>query len=831
MTRFLVAIFFILATANAAAAEISQGLPKAKATLEPFLQTYCFRCHGEERQKGQVRFDEVEWEITNNDNAQRWQDVLDQLNGGDMPPEDAKQPSNEELAAALDSLTGAVLEARQRLTDHGGEIKMRRLNRREYSATIRDLFGFGVIHDDIPEDGEIATFDTVGAEQFFTSAHFEKYLELGKKVAFESFRYNYSPKREVSTERYEPEEKVTGKTREKLADLDRKMALKKEGASWKEMGFKDEGEAQIIFSQWDSRAEKPRKYLQYPMVETGVYISDVAKWASAARHVDIRGEHIFRIHGGVVGDVPEIRQIVRLWDRDSIRGTLRMSGTPDDPKTVEFGTRRDMGRSHLAFSVRENVPENTINTMRGYIDKVQGRGDWTDPRPAIWIDWIEIEGPFYPDKRPKIEEILFPGKPTGKGSPYIWDDSKIGELIEKFAFEAFRRRPAEPEYVQQLLALFQENRAAGMNHRDAMVEIMGIVLASPGFLFIQEAEPASEERSTLTNRELAIRLSYFLWSCPPDEELYAADLSNPDMLAKQVDRMLADPKSRAFRDGFIGQWAEFDRFDAITIDTREHFRFNEGVQHDAKREVEEFFGLLIEENLPVRNLIDSDFVVINNALAAHYEINLPAQPNGEFQKVMLPTDSSRGGLMTQTAFLTTGSNGERSSPVIRGALVMEKLLHDEPAPPPPNVPELGSADNKPRTGRELVNMHQEQAVCASCHKKMDVIGFGLENFDTTGRWRETERVGNRQLPIDPSGTLPDGSAFANVQELKTVLLEHEDDLAREMIESILAYALGRTIEFSDGDDVDELHARLKEDGFRVRSMIREIALSPLFLKK
>jgi len=826
---FICLCLTVVCVSSEATTPKTAALPQARKHLEPFVKTYCIRCHGPRKQKGQVRFDTISWEITNNDNAQRWQDVLDQLNGGDMPPEDAKQPANEELSATLDVLTGAVLEARQRLTSHGGEITMRRLNQREYSATIRDLFGFGVVLEDIPDDGEIATFDTVGAEQFFTSAHFEKYFELGKKVAVESSRFNYSPYREVTVQRTQPEESITQKWRERLADRDRKMAMKKAGKSWQEMGFKDEGEMTVLFEQWDSRAELPRKYLQYPKVETGVYISDVAKWVSASRHVDIRGEQIFRIHGSVVGDPPEIRKLVRLWDRDSIRGTLKMAGTVNQSATVELRARRDMGRSHLAFNVRENVPEHTINTMRGYIDKVQGRGDHTDPRAAIWIDWVEIEGPFYPDKRPKIEDILYPGMPTGKGSPYIWDNSKIGELIEKFAFEAFRRRAPKPEYVQRLLTLFQQHRADGMTHRDAMIEVTGIILASPGFLYLQETD--GEAGTKLTHRELAIRLSYFLWSCPPDEELYAADLSNPDTLAQQIDRMLADPKAQALRDGFIGQWAEFDRYDAITVDKRQHFRFNEGVQHDAKREVEEFFGVLIEENLPARNLIDSDFAVINNALATHYDIDLPAQPNAEFQKVALPADSPRGGLMTQTAFLTTGSNGERSSPVIRGALVMEKLLHDEPAPPPPNVPELGSADGKPRSNREMVEIHQQQAVCASCHKKMDVIGFGLENFDTIGRWRDTEKVGNKQMPIAPGGTLPDGTAFANVQELKDVLLAHEEDLARQLTESMLAYALGRTVEFSDADDVDQLLEKLSRDGFRVRSMIREIALSPLFRRK
>jgi len=800
--------------------------------LAPFLQKYCVDCHGADEQNGQVRLDRPNWQINSNNTAQRWQDVLDQLNGGDMPPEDSPQPTTEELASVLDALTGSLLHARQRLTDHSGEIKMRRLNRREYSATIRDLFGFDVAYNDIPEDGEIATFDTVGAEQFFSSAHFEKYLDLGKRIALESFRFNYSPRRKVTIERTEPEDRVTQKMRDNLADLDRKMELKNAGADWKQMGFKDEGEAEIIFRQWDSRAELPRKYLKYPLVDSGVYISDVAKWVSASRHIDPRGEHIFRIHGGVVGNPDEIRTIVRFWDGHSIRGTLKLAGTPQNPQSVEFRTRRSLEQTHLSLNVRENVPENTINTMRGYLNKLQGQDAQTNPRAAIWIDWLEIEGPFYPNERPKLEEILFPNKPTGSGSPFIWDDSKVRELIEKFTYEAFRRRQPDTNFIDGLHERFQKNRDAGINHRDAMIEVIGIILSSPGFLFIQEDSPAeTQQRRLLSNRELAIRLSYFLWSCPPDEELYCANLSDPNTYASQVDRMLADPKASEFRDGFVSQWAELKRYDAITVDNLKHIRFNEGVQQDAKREVREFFGTLIGENLPARNLIDSDFVVINNALAAHYGIALPNPKTTEFQKVMLPADSPRGGLMTQAAFLVAGSNGDRSSPVIRGAMVMAKLLHAPPAPPPPNVPELGAASKTPKTNREMVKLHQQQAVCSSCHRKMDVIGFGLENFDMIGRWRDSEKVGNKQVPIDPGGTLPDGAEFANVRELKAVLLKNEQHLARELVESMLAYALGRTIEFSDSDDVADLLRTLEQDDYRVGSMIREIALSSLFRSK
>lgn len=826
----LTAILFVLLIIAAAAAP--KDTVVSSKDLQPFLESYCIKCHGPKKQKGQVRFDEANWTMNDNDSAQRWQDVLDQLNGGDMPPEDETQPSIKELAGVLASLTGSVVQARKRLTDHGGEIKMRRLNQREYSNTIRDIFGFDVTLHEIPEDGEIATFDTVGDEQFFTSAHFEKYLDLGRKVAAEAFSFNTRPRREVEKQRVDPEKKLNRKLREKLADLDRKKALTDAGKNWKEAGFKDEGEKQIIFSQWENRAELPRSYLKYPKISTGVYNCDVAKWVSINQHVDIRGEYHVHIHGGIVGEPHDLRKIVRLYDRNEIHGTLKIEGTVDAPKTVTHRIRRQMGEHFLSINVRENQPDNTINTMRGYLRKLGQPGEVREPRAAVWIDWLEIEGPFYPKERPEFENLLYPGKPTGKGSPYFNVDATAREFLVKFTTLAFRRKKAEPAYLDALHRTFLDLRQAGQSYREAMTEVMGIVLASPSFLFIQEGVPEQDKpHGQLSRRELAIRLSYYLWACPPDEELYAADLSNPVIYRKQVDRLLADPKSKAFRDGFVGQWMELDRYDAITVDRKEHFYFNQGVQQDAKQEVREFFGVLMTENLPVSHLVDSDFVVVNDSLATHYDLPNHALKNGIFQKVKLPRGSHRGGLLTQAAFLTTGSNGERSSPVIRGALVMEKILHDKPAPPPPNVPELDEASDKPITNRQLVLLHQERATCASCHVKMDAIGFGLENFDTIGRWRQEEKQGRKSVPIRTGGILPGGGEFKNVSELKALLLKNEDALAEELTESILSYALGRTVEFSDANDVEAILANAKGGRYRLRDLIREVALSPLFQKK
>lgn len=826
LTLILTALLPVAATA---APEVTT-FPRAK--LEPFLKEYCIECHGPDEQKGQVRFDEVAWQVKNGDEAQRWQDILDVLNGAEMPPEDEPQPSDEEMSAMLDTLTGSIIEAQKRLTDHGGEITMRRLNQREYANTIRDLFGFKIPLEMIPEDGEAATFDTVGAEQFFTSSHFVKYLDLGREITSVAFTWAARPPSEPKTTRREPETHVTDRLRELLADLDEKMRMKNEGKSWKEMGFEDEGEAEIIFSQFKFRAGRPRQYLQNPLVDTGIYFSEVnnetRQFGTNHGGSDPRATYKLRVRAGIHGNPPEIRKFIHLSDQVGTIGVLKVRGTAENPEVLETTYRPSLGNRNVTFRVEENRAD--IRVLEHYMRRLQ-----IEEPAAIWMDWLETEGPFYESERSFFERLYYPQAPeNGKPLKRVWNTKNTRELIAAFAFEAFRNQKPSEEFLDQLMTHFETTFADGAGYDPALAEVFAVILASPQFLFLTESgEDNEDQERKLGHREFAVRLAYFLWSAPPDKELYAAaadgSIAAPEILKRQVDRMLDSPKANHFAEGFIKQWAELDRFDAITVDESKFFLFNKGIRYSAKQEVIEFFQTLVKEDLPVSNLVDSDFVVINSLLGYHYGID--GANSNSFEKVSLPAESPRGGLLGQTAFLTLGSNGERSSPVIRGAFVMEKLLHDKPAPPPPNVPELGSATNKPLTNREMVVMHQKQAVCASCHKKMDAIGFGLENFDTIGKWRETEMVGRQEMPINPAGTLPGGDAFDDIEGLRSVLLNEEEGLAREVTEALLAYGLGRTIEFSDADDVDKILKTLKSQDYRIRAMIHEIAASDLFKTK
>ena len=295
-------------------AQTEKAIESTLKPVEKFFENYCVSCHGPDKQKGQVRLDTIKWKINDNDSAQRWQDILDQLNGGDMPPFDEKQPPHAELKQALAAITAHVDKARRDLADNHGEIKMRRLNRREYRNSVYDLLGFKVPENLLPEDIESENFDTVGEDQMFSSMHLETYLEAGKKAADQALRWIPAPHRELKVQRIDPSASVVKRYQEVVAKGDRQMAQKKAGKSWKEMGFKDAGDAEILFRQFWIRVDLPRRYLQMPLAKEGVYLTSLnnGRDAQGVIHIDPRGTYKFRLRGGYVGNPIEERKIVRL---------------------------------------------------------------------------------------------------------------------------------------------------------------------------------------------------------------------------------------------------------------------------------------------------------------------------------------------------------------------------------------------------------------------------------------------------------------------------------------------------------------------------------------
>ena len=798
--------------------------------VKAFFAAYCVSCHGERIQEQQIRLDTLDYSLGNAAAASAWQEVLDELNLGRMPPPDEKQPSPEEYTAVLASLTDSLKSARERLASSGGSIAMRHLNKREYAATVQDLFGMRIPTAQIPEDVNHEPFDTIGSGQYFTPFELERYFVLGKQFVTEALKcIPLGRQQKPLANRQEPEEFLLGKARKDLDEMRRQMALVKQGADWKVAGFEGEKVYKDFLFNYEAQEKRNMAIAENPAPEskTGVYFASPIGYRLYVVSMAYPGAtYTLRVRGGIKGDLPGERTLLKLTGEDETFGTLSFNGSVDEPEVVEieFETMLD-GDNKTGFEVHGNTIRNG-KQWRKYFDELGDDG----LHSPVWLDWLEITGPHH--REPAFFEtclrpILEKPEPT---------DDEVKEVLARFAYECFRHSQPKSEYLDGLFALYTMNRKSGLPAKDAIADPLAVILSSPAFLYIQEAsgeqEPSGGRRQVLDQKEFAIRLAYFLWSAAPDDELYELAergvLYEPDVLNRTVDRMLASPKARRFIRGFVEQWADLKKFDAIK--THEDFyQFMDVTRFSARQEPAEFFHVLVSEDLPIANLIDSDFAVIDKTLSVFYGI--PGRFDHRFQKVSLPPVSPRGGLLGQAAFLVMTSTGDRTSPVARGAFVMKKFLDHEPAPPPPNVPALEIPADGPKSMRELTLMHETKPQCASCHSRIDPLGFGLENFDPSGLWREQENIGKKSQPIDASGALPDGSSFDDFEGLKTLLANHEDALARGVYKSLFSYAIGRRIDFSDEAEVASALESLKERHYPVKSMILSIVGSKTFRSK
>jgi len=774
-----------------------------QAILGKFLQDHCIRCHGPEKQKAKLRFDQLDYAISDNGEALQYQDVLDVLNSGEMPPEDEKQPSRGELELVIGQLTEDLFKARKQLSSSGGRVEMRRLNRREYSATIDRLFGFVPAASKIPPDGDVENFDTVGSRQHFTTQHMDQYYELGRQILKVGFKWA-GRKQPFNTQRQDPEGWWNSRYRKDIEN-------------WK-------GKPGKVVRLSKMRVE----YLALPQVETGVYLSEPLRHLAYSFGVDPRGTYQIKVVAGTEGNVQPFRRFIKVDAKEGIAGVFHVNGTSEKPtesvaKIRPIALKNDVIGGHVS-------EDRTGAWLSHYLNSIKHHeGLDLKDEGLIWIDSFKIEGPLYPEVRSFFDRLLCPEEPTpGKPTKMVWNDANAGDLIARFTKEAFRRREPDPQFLLGLVSYFQKKREKGKPFQDAMIDTLAVVMASPGFVFLNEETNVRPGTRLVSPRDIAIRLSYFLTSAPPDETLYQAlekgAMSDRDAYHREVGRILRE-NNRLLAEGFSSQWADFVRFDSISV-SKNFPIYAQGLRHSMKQEVISYFQTLIKENLPIAKLIQSDFATVNAQLATHYGI--PGVTTNEFVKVKLPPGSPRGGYLTQGAFLVAGSNGERTSPPIRGMILMNRFLNSPPAPPPPNVPELGTGAEGPLTNRKLVELHQTQVQCASCHRKMDTIGLALENFDTIGRWRDTEKLFRKQEPILIEGALPGGKTFTNFKEFQAILLAHEEDLARNMVESLLVYALGRDIEFTDAPHIDEILNKLRPNRFRMKDMVHAIAESPIF---
>jgi hypothetical protein len=398
------------------------------------------------------------------------------------------------------------------------------------------------------------------------------------------------------------------------------------------------------------------------------------------------------------------------------------------------------------------------------------------------------------------------------------------EVIDRFATRAFRR-PVKPAEVERILAIYDMAEKEGERYEDRLRLALCRVLVSPHFLFRVEVDPPKSkagEAYQINELELASRLSYFLWSTMPDDELTALALKGElrSNLPAQIERMLKDPKSIALVQNFAGQWLTLRKLPQVSPDAKLFPQFDDDLRAAMQKETELFFEDILRENRSVLHFIDADFTYVNARLARHYGID--GVYGVEFRKINTPP--SRGGLLTQASILTLTSNPTRTAPVKRGKWILEQLLGTPPPPPPPDVPDLDERKALTGTLRQVMEQHRANPICASCHARMDPIGFAFENYDAIGAWREKDG----QFPIDPSGELPDGSKFQGPAELKSILKDKKELFARSLAEKMLTYALGRGLEYYDKCAVDKILAALEKNDYRMTTLIVETVNSDPF---
>jgi len=505
------------------------------------------------------------------------------------------------------------------------------------------------------------------------------------------------------------------------------------------------------------------------------------------------------------------------------RMTFKVDGR--DVQTVDVGALEEAAKVYevkvQARAGRRRVAVLFINDF--YMPRAQ------NPRQRdrnLGVDYLEVVGPLNagPVTLPESHRRLFGTRPEG-----ISDPAYARRILSFFASRAFRR-PATPQELDRLTAIVAKVQKGGDSFERGIQLAVEAVLVSPSFLFRVELDPKPNDPKAgrnLNDYELASRLSYFLWSSMPDDELFAlarkGELKKPAVLEAQAKRMLADPKADALIENFMMQWLTLRNLQNVSPDPKLFPGFNEQLRKDMLTETQLFCAALMKEDRSVLDLLDAKFTFVNERLAKHYGI--PNVTGDQFRKVVL-TGDQRGGILTHGSILTVTSNPTRTSPVKRGKWVLEQLLGTPPPPPPPDVPELESPQGGQLTGtlRQRMEQHRVDPACATCHARLDPLGFGLENYDAVGAWRTLDGGS----PVDASGELPDGQKFNGPTQLIGILKKQKDNFGRNLASQMLTFALGRGLEHYDQCAVGEVTAAAAKKNYRFSALVTEIVTSAPF---
>ena len=794
--------------------------------FEAFLEKHCIRCHGPMKEEGDIRIDRLSRDFKMGRDSHHWAEALDKVNSGEMPPKKEPQPTQKEISEFVTSLDSRLKEGRAARMAARPAVAHYRLSRKEYQNTVYDLLGVrygptkpGELNDDNLWHG----FERIGSELTLSPSHVDRYYRDAGLVLDRAFPAS------------------TGEARK----------VRKTAAELRYNGGKSQQEVLDRFG-----IKRPLRFLLYPgNVQTALssnWFGKVGPEHSGLYRMRLQASGI-RPLGGQTAHL----SIGKRTGEETVDGLIEfdLTAPEDQPQVYEFEVflempmsldfcvvatdvvdrrqgaafRNALGSGAHIFTHSSETQLLNPNAPQMFDDK--GNGLFS----TVLLDWIEWEGPLETDVEKSRRSGLLPP-----------DDAKIevvAEHLHRLAERAWRR-PVKQEELADYMNAYRMEREAGEKPADAYRVAMQGVLTSRHFIYLVEGDPVARER--LNDSELAARLSYFLWSSMPDESLFAAarsgslsksDGATPkasDVLQREVDRMLSDDKTSRFINDFVRQWLQLHRLGMFPPDKKLYPTYDAWLETSLRAEPIEFFRELFSKNLSVDSLIDSDWTMANARLCDFY--GLPEPKAGGFQRVSLKPDDHRGGLLTMGAVLGLTSDGTRHRPVHRGVWVSEAIFNKTPPPPPANVDPI---EPIPPTGtkitiRQRIEAHARNTSCAACHAKIDPLGLAFDQYDAVGQWRTRELVptGVGENPVvDASGVMPDGRTFKDSVQFKKLLIDDRNLIARALIEHLCTYALRRVLTVDDQDDLKLIEAEAKKNEYRVKDIIRAVALSDLIRKR
>jgi hypothetical protein len=792
--RILIFCAMLAASARASVAAAQPAAAESRpARLDDvsakFLDAHCTRCHGEKLTEGKLRLDTLPLALDEPENFSRWRAIVDRIRTGEMPPEGEPRPDPADSGAVVRRLSLHLDEAASRQRAEGRTV-LRRLNRVEYENTVRDLFDVRVnVKEILPEDTIAHGFDNIGSALNVSPVLMERYLEAADAVLDAALAP--VPRAERKLERFDLNDSIP-------SWFQRSVRRAKTGVHL----YRSDGSPTAIDG---FKAPVP-----------GRYTVRVSAYAHQSKE-----PLPFSVHAGYFRAAVVVSELVGYFD-----------APPEKPAVVEFEARLEK-------------PRDTIKIMPADLPRVYLKPEAMDeyPGPSLVVEWVEIDGPLpEPDPSPSYQRVF------GDVDPKRGTAADAEKLLRDFLPDAFRRRVADDE-AKPYVALVEKALAEGEPFEQALRTALKAVLCSPQFLYLRE--PAGP----LDDYALAARLSYFLWSTMPDEALCtAADagkLRDPEMLRSTVERMLGDPKARAFTENFCGQWLGLRDIKATTPDKQFYPEFDELLEWSMVRETESLFDELLKNDLSAANFVDSDFAILNARLAKHYGI--PGVEGVSLRRVPLKPEDGRGGVLCQGAVLKVTANGTTTSPVVRGVWMLDRIMGRPVKPPPANVPAIEPDIRGATTIRDQLSKHREIASCAACHAEIDPPGFALEQYDVIGGRRTKyralgtkDKVANPPSPInkyqakpqygeglavDAGDKLSDGRAFADLAEFKKLLLADRAQIARTVARKLTIYATGQGLEYGDESAIEKIVEASAAKDYGLRTLIHEVVQSELFRNK